>query len=156
MASRRTAGVVMPPPILFGLGVAGGVVCGMFVPLAWPATMEPVREPAGWIIAAVGFVLIGWSAIRFTDAGTPVQPHHPTTALVTGGPYAVSRNPIYLALIAITLGASLISALPWIAVMLAPTVAALHAGVIKREEAYLEKLFGDEYRAYKAKVRRYL
>jgi len=151
----NTAGVLMPPPILFGLAVAIGFVLTRFIPLFWPTIILPYAEPVGWGLAVLGLATIAWSAITFTNQGTPVQPHHATTALVINGPYQYSRNPIYLSLILMTFGMAFIANMPWIAIFLVPTVLVLNEGIIKREEAYLERLFGDDYLAYKKSVRRY-
>ena len=146
----------MPPPVLFGLALAMGYIVAKFIPLSWPAAFLAFSELLGWILAGGSLAIVAWSITAFTDAGTPVQPHQSTTALVTSGPYRYSRNPIYVALIVMTFGMALIANLPWIAVFLAPAVVVLNEGIIKREEAYLEKLFGEDYIAYKAAVRRYV
>jgi protein-S-isoprenylcysteine O-methyltransferase Ste14 len=80
----------------------------------------------------------------------------PTTALVTGGPYRISRNPIYLALTLVYLGLALAWGSLWPVVLLAPLLIVMRYGVIGREERYLEARFGDAYRAYRAAVRRWI
>ncbi len=82
--------------------------------------------------------------------------HEPATAILSDGLYGVSRNPIYLGLTAIYLGVGVMADAGWVAVLLGPLLAVMHFGVIAREERYLERKFGDEYRRYKAKVRRWI
>jgi protein-S-isoprenylcysteine O-methyltransferase Ste14 len=89
-------------------------------------------------------------------AGTNVDPREPTTAIVTDGPFRYSRNPLYLSLVLFYLGGTLLidGVAPLIVLVLVLLV--LHFGIVRREEQYLEGKFGDVYRAYRARVRRYL
>jgi len=89
-------------------------------------------------------------------AGTNIDPSLPTTALVTSGPFRFSRNPLYLALMLVYFGLSMIVNTGWGAPVLIPLLTIMHWGVILREERYLEKKLGESYRQYRSKVRRYL
>jgi len=89
-------------------------------------------------------------------AGTNVRPDQPSLHLVTDGPFRYSRNPLYLATLGLYGGVTLLVDAVWPALLLVPLLAVLRWGVIAREERYLEAKFGDEYRAYKARVRRWL
>ncbi len=75
---------------------------------------------------------------------------------MTGGPFRFTRNPLYVALDILFIGLSLEVDMAWGWVMLVPLLVVMHYGVIRREERYLERKFGDAYRAYRARVRRYL
>jgi protein-S-isoprenylcysteine O-methyltransferase Ste14 len=93
---------------------------------------------------------------RFRRAGTAAEPWRPSTALVTGGVYRFTRNPMYLAMVLLHLGLAL-AVDSAVALALLPSLLALvQAGVVLREERYLERRFGDEYRRYRASVRRWL
>ena len=89
-------------------------------------------------------------------AGTNVNPRDPTTAIVVEGPFRFSRNPLYLSLILAYLGITLLVNALWPLLLLPPLLVVLHWGVIAREERYLEAKFGESYRVYKARVRRWL
>ncbi|MGD0946271.1 MAG: isoprenylcysteine carboxylmethyltransferase family protein [Candidatus Binatia bacterium] len=89
-------------------------------------------------------------------AGTNVRPDQPSLHLVTDGPFRYRRNPLYLSTLGLYGGVTLLVDALWPVVLLIPLVAVLRWGVIAREERYLEHKFGDEYRAYKARVRRWL
>ncbi len=151
----RTAGVIAPPPLL----VAGALVAGLLLDRALPLRMTRLKEGRGTVglgllISAV--MLGGWAAATLKRSGTNVVPHKPSTALATQGPYAQGRNPIYTAMLAAYLGAA-----TWIGslgalILLAPLCVVLDRGVVAREEIYLERLFGDAYRAYRAAVPRWL
>jgi protein-S-isoprenylcysteine O-methyltransferase Ste14 len=89
-------------------------------------------------------------------AGTNIRPDQPTLALVTDGAFRFSRNPLYLAAAGLYVGVALLVHALWPLVLLIPMLAVLQWGVVAREERYLEAKFGDAYRAYKARVRRWL
>src|SRR5262245_5892949 len=89
-------------------------------------------------------------------AGTNVNPALPTTAIVTSGPFRFSSNPLYLALTLLYLGLTLAFNTWWGIVVLVPVLIIMHRGVVLREKRYLEHKFGETYRRYRSKVRRYL
>jgi len=148
-------GVVAPPPLIF----LGFLAAGLGLEWLWPtglglARVFRVALAAGLIAIAGGLGVTGIRAFR--RAGTNVPPHKPATAIVTDGPFRYSRNPLYLglALILAAIGIGLDSL--WVLAMLAPALVVIRYGVIAREERYLEAKFGDAYRRYKARVRRWL
>jgi protein-S-isoprenylcysteine O-methyltransferase Ste14 len=80
----------------------------------------------------------------------------PTTALVAAGPFRFSRNPLYVALTLVYVALALLTNALWVLVLIVPVLFVTHYGVVRREERYLEAKFGDAYRAYRSRVRRYL
>ena len=99
---------------------------------------------------------IGMGMRRFVAAGTNIPPNLPTTALVVDGIYGWTRNPLYLGATLVYLGLSVAAGSLWAIVLLAPLLWVINVGVIAREERYLERKFGDAYRAYKGRVRRWI
>jgi protein-S-isoprenylcysteine O-methyltransferase Ste14 len=96
-------------------------------------------------------------AIRaFRRARTNVETPKPALALVTDGVYARSRNPMYLAIGVLLAGVAALADSGWLALLLVPLLGVLRIGVIAREERYLDRKFGPPYRAYRARVRRWL
>jgi protein-S-isoprenylcysteine O-methyltransferase Ste14 len=89
-------------------------------------------------------------------SGTNVNPLKPTTAIVTGGPFRFTRNPLHIGVMNLLVGLSLLIGTWWGLVVLIPVFLILHSGVVLRKEAYLERKFGDSYHSYKSAVRRYL
>ncbi len=157
-ATRKDAdhpGVIAPPPVIF----LGFFALGLALEWAWPTHMgiEPVFRLAlaAVLIALAGF--LGVTGIRaFRRAGTNIPPHKPALAIVTDGPFRYSRNPLYLGLTLILAGLALGINSLWVLAMLVPTLIVIRYGVIAREERYLEAKFGDAYREYKARVRRWI
>ena len=87
---------------------------------------------------------------------TTIVPHHPVAALVTSGGYRISRNPMYTGLAIIYAGGALLAGSWWPMLLLPLVLLAIVQLVIKPEEAYLSERFGDDYRQYQARVRRWL
>jgi protein-S-isoprenylcysteine O-methyltransferase Ste14 len=153
----KTAGVVMPPPLLFLSGLVIGALAEWLMPLdPLPAIADPPRWIAGAVVVLAGLAVAAWALRLFRAAGTPVEPWHATKAIVTSGPYRFSRNPIYLAAGLVYIGLALALALWWALALLPAVWLILHFGVVRREEAYLADRFGEAYRAYCTRTRRYL
>jgi len=126
------------------------------IPLPVLAAYAIVRYVAGTVLAACGFVMIGMGTRRFVAAGTNIPPSLPTTALVVVGIYGRTRNPLYLGTTLVYLGLSVAAGSLWAIVLVVPLMWVINVGVVAREERYLERKFGDAYRAYKARVRRWI
>jgi protein-S-isoprenylcysteine O-methyltransferase Ste14 len=108
------------------------------------------------VLVALALPLVSWSFAELRRAGTHIRPDRPTTSLVTNGPFGWSRNPIYLSLILVYTGVSTFANALWPLILLPAAILGLQRGVIEREERYLDHKFGDAYREYSARVRRWL
>lgn len=154
MSAPDNPGTAVRPPRLY-LGVlAAGLVLDYLLPL--PVRIALPLRLAGIVPVVAGLALALWAFRHFSRAGTNVPTVLPSTALVTVGPYGHSRNPIYVGMTAIYLGLALAFASPWALVLLPAVLAVMEIGVIRREELYLENRFGEPYRAYRQRVRRWL
>jgi protein-S-isoprenylcysteine O-methyltransferase Ste14 len=152
--ASETAGVIALPPLIYAAGLGAGLLLDWLLPsLDLPGSL---RWLLGGALCAAGAALQTWFILGFRRARTAVDPREPTTALVTTGPYRLTRNPAYLGLALLYAGIALLANAPWALVTLAPTLAVVNWGVIKREERYLERLFGDDYLRFKARTRRWI
>jgi protein-S-isoprenylcysteine O-methyltransferase Ste14 len=150
------AGVIALPPLIFLGFLAAAAVLEAVVSLPVLAAHALSRYLAGAVIAACGFVIIFLAAWRFRAAGTNIPPSLPSTALVVDDIYRRTRNPMYLGTTLVYLGLGVAAGSIWAIVLVVPLLWVINTGVIAREEHYLERKFGDAYRAYKARVRRWL
>jgi protein-S-isoprenylcysteine O-methyltransferase Ste14 len=142
-------------PLLFPLALlAIGLTLQWLAPL--PALSRGTARLAGILALAPGLALMAAAAGRFRGAGTSPNPTRPTTALVTSGPYRFTRNPMYLGISLVYLGLALLCDAPWALLLLAAVVVALDVAVIRPEERFLTARFGDAYRDYAQRVRRWL
>ncbi len=154
MTSSDSPGVIAPPPLIF----LAALLVGFGLEYVWPSPSlgGPVGYPAGAVLLLAG-LLVAISAVRgFKHAGTNVEPWHPATALVTGGFYRYTRNPMYVGLTLVYLGLTAAFSGLWTAAMLPLAHVILFYGVVAREERYMEDKFGAAYRDYKASVRRWI
>jgi len=150
-----TAPVITRPPLAWGLAVIGGLALSWLVPLPF----LPVDLPAGWLGAMVfvlALALFAWAIVTITRAGSNVPTNRPTTTIVESGPYRFTRNPIYLGMFLSLIGLAIAFDNLWLLMMLVPFALIIRYGVVAREEAYLERKFGDVYRGYRSRVRRWL
>ena len=154
VAEKDVPGVIARPPFIY----LGFLVLGLGLDWLWPYPLLPeaLRYTLGGALFALGLGLALASIRRFKAAGTNFETQKPATAILTEGPYRISRNPIYIGLTAAYAGIGIAVDAPWVWVLLLPTLAVMHYGVIAREERYLERKFGKEYLDYKASVRRWL
>jgi protein-S-isoprenylcysteine O-methyltransferase Ste14 len=118
----------------------------------WPQ----IQGRVGYLLMVLAVMLVIPSVLAFWRARTPFNVFKPASALVTSGPYRVTRNPGYLAFAAFHAGLAITLGLNWPLALLIPATLVMNRLVIAREEAHLEEVFGEEYRAYKAKVRRWI
>ena len=154
VAEKDVPGVIARPPFIY----LGFLVLGLGLDWLWPYPLLPeaLRYTLGGALFALGLGLALASIRRFKAAGTNFETQKPATAILTEGPYRISRNPIYIGLTAAYAGIGIAVDAPWVWVLLLPTLVVMHYGVIAREERYLERKFGKEYLDYKARVRRWL
>nr|MBP7149852.1 isoprenylcysteine carboxylmethyltransferase family protein [Acidobacteriota bacterium] len=144
-----------PPPLLF----AGALALGAGLHALWPrplARSRAVRRVAGSLLAAVGLGLSAAVVVHFRRAGTPVDPRRTPRRLVVSGPYRFSRNPDYIGQALLSAGLALWLNNAWAVLANVPALVLVQHGVVAREERYLERRFGDEYRRYRDRVPRWL
>ena len=150
--SKDSPNVISCPPLVFLTAlVAGFLLNWLFqLPSFWSLPIT------GAIFGMAGFVLGFWGVHSMHRAGTSVRPDLPVMALVTDGPYRYTRNPLYMALTTIYVGIALSTGVLWLLVTLVPTLLVVHWKIVRREEQFLEWKFGDRYRSYKSRVRRWV
>lgn len=152
-----TAGAVGRPIFLFPVAVLVGLALDSLLPVP---VRVPIVDRVAWIVGGVltviGLALFAAGARSFSRAGTPLPTNQPARALVTTGVYRRTRNPVYLGFFLTYVGVGVAALSPWVLILVLPLVVTIRYGVVAREEAYLERRFGDAYRDYKARVRRWV
>lgn len=145
------------PPILVAIVIVAGLACDSLSGGALSAFVTvPWAGLVGGVIVALAFANDLWCAATLARHQTTILPHRASARLVIDGPYSWSRNPIYVSHVALVLGLGFLLGSPFI-ILLAPALAlALRKLSIEPEERHLVRKFGDEYRAYIARTRRWL
>jgi protein-S-isoprenylcysteine O-methyltransferase Ste14 len=157
LADADTPGVIAPPPLIALAAIVIGMALDRFMPVDAIATSFSFwpRIAIGVVVALAGGGLAITGDRCFKAIGTNVEPWKPSLRLATTGIYTRLRNPMYAGLLLLVLGIGFALASDWTLLMLVPMALTLHFGVVLREERYLERKFGEEYRRYKAQVRRW-
>jgi protein-S-isoprenylcysteine O-methyltransferase Ste14 len=157
MPTTDFADVAIKPPLLFLGALALGCLLTLVVPIGpGLASANGLALATGFALIVSGFALAAVSVRAFHFAGTDVVPGRPSTALVTTGPYKITRNPIYIGFALVYFGLAIVLTSAWVLLLLIPVLVILQRGVVEREEAYLERKFGGAYRKYQAHVPRWL
>jgi protein-S-isoprenylcysteine O-methyltransferase Ste14 len=157
MNDAGTAGVVARPPLLFLGALLLGLASDRLLPRPFDIPgADLARWSGGALMILAGLAVTAGGIRAFVRAATPVPTNQPTRALVTAGIHAWTRNPIYLGMFLVYGGIGIAAPSPWVLILAVPLAIVIRYGVIAREEAYLDRLFGQAYRDYKARVRRWL
>jgi protein-S-isoprenylcysteine O-methyltransferase Ste14 len=150
-----TPGIGFHPPLLHAVAFAAGWTLDRFVLM--------LRLPGGSSTAVAGIALVSvaialalWGFWTMHRARTGIPVHHKVTALVTGGPFAFTRNPLYMAFNLAYAGMACTTLMLWPLMLMPIVLVVLQLLVIDREERFLERRFPDSYPAYRARVRRWV
>jgi protein-S-isoprenylcysteine O-methyltransferase Ste14 len=150
------AAVRFPPPFVYLIAIAVGVVLQSFVvaiPFALPGALR-----TGVAVAAVfaGAALVASAVGLFRRTGQDVTPWSATPEILTDGIYRVTRNPMYVGMALLQFGIGVALANGWIVALVPVVLAIIYRIAIRHEEVYLERKFGEGYLVYKRSVRRWL
>lgn len=153
---RSRPSSVFPPVLVF--------LCATFAALALDALVLPLAiSPDNLIRIAVGpvLILIGaalWISawLEFRRRGETFSHRYTTQAVVTTGPYRISRHPAYLAYAVIMAGVGLLMDNAWVFAFLPVAVLFVDANAARREERYLMAKHESVYRPYRMEVRRWI
>ena len=155
-SSRDRPSAIPWPPILLAGALAGAWLLGAVLPLPWPGLDDAPAHIVGLGIGVAGIALLAWAALTLRRHGTTILPDKAADKLVTDGPYAFRRNPIYLADVLILFGVAELTKNIWFVVLAAVFAVLVTWLAILPEERHLEARFGDEFRNYKARTRRWI
>ncbi len=142
------------PPVAIGAPLLAGWLAGRL----WGEPVDPGgwRVPLGWALVLLFAGWNGWALWLFRSHDTGLLPGQATNAMIEVGPYRLSRNPLYVGLLALYLGLALLAAAFWGLVLFPVAVLLLLWGAIRPEERFLHERFGAAYDEYSQRVRRWL
>jgi protein-S-isoprenylcysteine O-methyltransferase Ste14 len=142
------------PPIAIGAPLVAGEVVTLVA--GDPVSLPAVRVPLGVLFVAVFAVWNGWSLLLFRRHRTGLLPGQATRTMMVSGPFARSRNPLYVGLLVLNLGLALLLPSLWALVLWPVAVVLVDWGAIRPEERFLRERFGPAYEEYAGRVRRWL
>jgi protein-S-isoprenylcysteine O-methyltransferase Ste14 len=142
------------PPVAVGAPLVAGWLITVFG--GEPVDVGSWRIPLGWalVIAFAGWN--GWALWLFRSHETGLLPGQATQAMIEVGPYRLSRNPLYVGLLALYLGLALLVPTFWGLAFFPAAVLLIFWGAIRPEERFLHERFGATYDDYARRVRRWL
>jgi protein-S-isoprenylcysteine O-methyltransferase Ste14 len=155
-SAEKGADVRFPPPLVW----LGGVILGLIIDYLVMAMPFPIARTARFALSGallglgVGLALAARGLFKKT--GQSVRPWDPTPELIFDGPYKFTRNPMYLGLTLFQIGLGLLLNSIWVSALALLALAMVHFIAVLPEERYLSTKFGDSYRNYLGRVRRYL
>lgn len=147
------------PPVLYGVAILCAIALQQVVPLSHRlegAWIERTLRLVGCFLLLVGAVFDISAMVTMARARANILPHRAATALVESGPFAISRNPIYLGNTVMMVGAGLAFGNLWLIVTGLVAALVVLKLAIEREERHLEALFGPAWLAYRSRVRRWI
>ncbi len=144
----------VPPPPVYLLALLLGLVLDRRAHV--PFLPRGVVRVLGWPLVGGGMALAAWFVRTMRGVDTTIRIDKPVSSLVQNGPFRHSRNPGYVALAMIYAGIAVLRNVLWAILLLPLVLYVIQREVIEREERYLERTFGEEYLAYKARVRRWM
>jgi protein-S-isoprenylcysteine O-methyltransferase Ste14 len=151
----KSTGAAVPPPLVF----LGALVIGVLLNIVRPLpifTDGRIGDVLGLLATLGSAALAFWALRTMLRAGEQPDPGAPTRKIIKEGPFARTRNPIYLSFALFDLGVALLMNNLWIVLALAVIMLYVDRGIVRREERYLEHQFGDEYLDYIQGVRRWI
>lgn len=155
--AAQKAGVVPWPPLIYVVAIVASVVLHSLYPLPWfGSPMSDILVPVGWLalLATAALFFSAFHALR--QAKTPINPNAQPEHLVTGGPFGITRNPIYLADTLLLIGVGLVFGITWFLPLALIAAFATRKIAIDKEERWLMDKFGKRYRDYAKRVRRWI
>ena len=154
MTTPQHPQVEMPPPLLHLGGLLVGYGLDQVMPWSLPASAA--WAPASGVMAISAFTLLVWTVLLFRRHRTTLMPHRAATHLVTGGPFRLSRNPIYLSFALLHLACALSQHSLGMLLTLPVVLYVMDRHVIAAEEAFHAQRFGAQWATYRARTRRWL
>jgi protein-S-isoprenylcysteine O-methyltransferase Ste14 len=143
--------------VVFGIPFLAAIALQLVAPIRFPGGfLTPARIFAGAVFITLGVLFVVLARREFSRYHQPTDPGLPTSVIVSTGVFSISRNPLYLGGVLVLAGISLAFNFPWVLILLIPSVIVSHAILILPEERYLAEKFGEQYRAYTAKVHRWI
>jgi len=151
---QDNAGIIAHPPIFYVAAIAIGFGLEYLWPL--PLGYDGPRVVVTAIIFCIGLVFAVGGFRNFKKNDEDFNVHSSTEKILSTGVFGRSRNPLYFSLLLLIISIGLFFNKGWLLIVCIPLVLLINKLVIEKEEAYLERKFGDEYIEYKKKVRRWI
>lgn len=153
---KDNPGVYLPPPLIY-LGIFFlSVLIQKKILLSTVFFETKIALVFGWIFIILGIIFILPAIIKFFKTKNTLVTIKPANSLQTSGVYSTSRNPMYLGLLMLYIGMAFFKGNSWTLIFIPVVILVITYFVIRKEEKYLTRAFGNDYIEYRKKVRRWI
>jgi len=157
MSRKDSPGVYIPPPLIYEAFFFAAVLMQKFFPLPGMWLHTTLVKVLGWLIITGSVAVLLFPALhKFIQSRNSVMTIRPAASLQTKGIYSITRNPMYLGLVILYIGIGFLKGNSWRFLILPFLMLTVQNYIIKREERYLQRAFGEQYSAYIKQVRRWV
>jgi len=153
---KDNPGVYIPPPLIYVALFLVSFLLQELAPIDRTFFYSAIAANISIVLLICSLIFVVPAILQFIRSKNSIVPLKPASSLQFRGIYAVTRNPMYFGLLLLYLGIGIVKG-NWWTIMLVPLVIVLvQLLVIKKEEAYLERAFGQDYLNYRKQVRRWI
>lgn len=153
---KDNPGVYIPPPLIYILTFLAAVFIQKKIPIGDSLFHQQLIKIVGVILIIIALLFLDRSLRQFFLSKNTLITIKPASSLQTNGIYSITRNPMYVGLAIVYMGIACFIGNWWNIILFPVLLLIVQEYIIKREEKYLERRFGQEYLDYKSKVRRWL
>ena len=153
---KDSPGVYIPPPLFYALLFVIAIILQKKIELSHSFFDSEVVKITGILFLVFAVSVMVTSIAKFIRSKNTIILIKPASSLQTTGIYSITRNPMYLGLVFLYLGLTFLIGNWWHIILLPVLIFIIQGYVIRKEEEYLKRAFGQEYLTYKSKVRRWI
>jgi protein-S-isoprenylcysteine O-methyltransferase Ste14 len=153
---KDNPGVVIPPPLIYAAIFFFSIFMQKVLPIDSSFFGSKNAEISGFLLIAISLLFTLPALIRFAQSKNTLITIKPANSLQTKGIYSLSRNPMYTGLLILYTGLGLWKGNWWTFIFIPLIIIVIQTYVIRGEEHYLQRAFGEEYISYRKKVRRWI
>ena len=153
---KDNPGIFIPPPLIYAAIFFLSILMQKIIPINNSFFDSRNATIAGIVLIAIALLFILPALIKFVQSKNTLVTIKSTTSLQTKGIYSLTRNPMYMGLLILYSGIAMLEGNWWTFIFIPLIIIIVQSYVIRGEENYLQRAFGEEYNAYRKKVRRWI
>jgi protein-S-isoprenylcysteine O-methyltransferase Ste14 len=153
---KDNPGIFIPPPLIYAAIFFLSILMQKIIPIDNSFFESQNATIAGIVLIAIALLFILPALIKFVQSKNTLVTIKSATSLQTKGIYSLTRNPMYMGLLILYSGIAMLEGNWWTFIFIPLIIIIVQSYVIRGEENYLQRAFGEEYNAYRKKVRRWI
>jgi len=153
---KDNPGIFIPPPLIYAAIFFLSILMQKIIPINNSFFDSRNATIAGIVLIVIALLFILPALIKFVQSKNTLVTIKSATSLQTKGIYSLTRNPMYMGLLILYSGIAMLEGNWWTFIFIRLIIIIVQSYVIRGEENYLQRAFGEEYNAYRKKVRRWI